>query len=290
MKLTTKFNLVLVPTLLVSGVLASYFSYDILQKNAEKEIIDRANIMMESALAMRSYTISEIRPLLALQMKRSFRPQAVPAYGATRIFEKLRENHPEYSYKEATLNPTNPRNRAVDWETDIVNQFKNNLDTKELFGQRQTPGGQSLYFARPIAIKKESCLVCHSTVDKAPEAMLKLYGEANGFGWKLNEIVGAQIISVPMSVPIEHAKQALERFIIILAAVFIAVLVIVNIMLRLIVTGPVENMAKLADEISMGNVDSPEFAETSNDEVSALGASFNRMRRSLDRAMRMLEE
>ncbi len=290
MNLTTKFNLVLVPTLLASGVIASYFSYDILQKNAEKEIIDRANIMMESALAMRSYTVDEIRPLLALQMKRAFRPQAVPAYGATQIFEKLRETHPEYSYKEATLNPTNPRNRAVDWETDIVNEFKNNLDTKELFGQRQTPSGKSLYFARPITIKNESCLECHSTVDKAPEAMLTLYGDANGFGWKLNEIVGAQIISVPMSVPIEHAKQALERFIIILSVIFSAVLIIVNIMLRLIVTGPVEHMSKLADKISMGDADLPEFDESRNDEVSTLGASFNRMRRSLDRAMRMLEE
>ena len=290
MKLTTKFNLVLVPVLLVCGIIASYFSYDILQKNAEKEIIDRANIMMESALAMRSYTVGEIRPLLALQMKRAFRPQAVPAYGATQIFAKLREAHPEYSYKEATLNPTNPKNRAVDWETDIVNEFKNNLDKKELFGQRQTPNGKSLYFARPITIKKEGCLVCHSTIDKAPESMLKLYGDANGFGWKLNEVVGAQIISVPMSVPIEHARQALERFIIVLSAVFITFLVIVNIMMGLIVTGPVKRMAKLADKISMGDMDSPEFSESNQDEISTLGASFNRMRRSLDRAMRMLEE
>jgi len=290
MKLTTKFNLVLVPVLLASGAIASYLSYDILEKNAEKEIIDRANIMMESALAMRSYTVGEIRPLLALQMKREFRPQAVPAYGATQIFEKLRDAHPEYSYKEATLNPTNPRNRAVDWETDIVNEFRNHGDTKELFGQRNTPSGMSLYYAKPITIKKEGCLVCHSTVDKAPESMLKLYGDANGFGWKLNEVVGAQIISVPMSVPIEHARQALERFVLILAIVFGAVLIIVNVMLRIIVTGPVNHMAQIGDEISMGKMDSPEFKESGKDEISTLGASFNRMRRSLDRAISMLED
>ena len=143
MNLTTKFNLVLIPTLLLGGTLATYLSYDILQKNAEKEIIDRAKIMMESALAMRSYTVGEIRPLLALQMKREFRPQSVPAYGATKIFEKLREAHPEYSYKEATLNPTNPRNRAVEWETDVVNEFINHPDRKEIFGQRNTPGSRS---------------------------------------------------------------------------------------------------------------------------------------------------
>ena len=226
---------------------------------------------MESALAMRSYTVDEIRPLLALQMKREFRPQTVPAYGATQIFATLRSTHPEYSYKEATLNPTNPRNRAVDWETDVVNEFINHPDKKHIFGQRVTPSGLSLYFAKPIAIKKEGCLVCHSTVDRAPESMLKLYGEANGFGWKLNEVVGAQIISVPMSVPIAHAQQALERFIIVLSVVFIAVLVVVNIMLRIIVTGPVRHMAGLADEISKGSTDTPEFNESGKDEISVLG-------------------
>jgi protein-histidine pros-kinase len=290
MNLTTKFNLVLIPVLLGSGVLATYFSFDILEKNAEKEIIDRAEIMMESALAMRSYTVGEIRPLLALQMKREFRPQSVPAYGATQIFETLRATHPEYTYKEATLNPTNPRNRAVDWETDVVNEFIKDPEKGELFGQRDTPGGRSLYYAKPIAIKKEGCLACHSTVDRAPESMLKLYGDANGFGWKLNEIVGAQIISVPMSVPIAHAQQALERFVIVLAVVFVAVLVIVNLMLRIIVTGPVKRMASVADEISKGGTDTPEFAESGKDEISVLGGSFNRMRRSLDRAMKMLEE
>jgi protein-histidine pros-kinase len=290
MNLTTKFNLILIPVLAVSGVLASYFAFDILEKNAEKEIIDRAEIMMESALAMRSYTVSEIRPLLALQMKREFRPQSVPAYGATQIFETLRTTHPEYTYKEATLNPTNPRNRAVDWETDVVNEFIKDPEKAEIFGQRDTPSGRSLYFAKPIAIQKEGCLACHSTVDRAPESMLKLYGEANGFGWKLNEVVGAQIISVPMSVPIAHAQQALERFVIVLGAVFVAVLIIVNLMLRIIVTGPVKRMASIADEISKGGTDTPEFAESGKDEISVLGGSFNRMRRSLDRAMKMLEE
>ena len=290
MKLTMKFNLVLIPVLLVSGVLATYFSFDILEKNAEKEIIDRAEIMMESALAMRSYTVGEIRPLLTLQMKRDFLPQSVPAYGATQIFETLRVTHPEYTYKEATLNPTNPRNRAVDWETDVVNEFIKDPEKMEIFGQRDTPAGKSLYYAKPIAIRKEGCLACHSTVDRAPKSMLKLYGEANGFGWKLNEIVGAQIISVPMSVPIAHAQQALERFLIVLGVVFAAVLIIVNLMLRLIVTGPVKRMASIADDISKGDTDTPEFEETGKDEISVLGSSFNRMRRSLDRAMKMLEE
>ena len=37
--------------------------------------------------------------------------------------------------------------------------------------------------------------------------MLDLYGIANGFGWKMNEIIGAQIVSVPMTVPIAARER-----------------------------------------------------------------------------------
>ena len=153
----------LILVLLASFGITGFSSYTILQKNARQEILDRASIMMEAALAMRKYTIGEVRPLLSVQIKRQFLPQTVPAYGATTTFNMLRDTHPEYTYKEATLNPTNPRDRAVEWENDIIRQFINNESLSELIGQRETPNGPSLYFARPIQIKQEACLGCHST-------------------------------------------------------------------------------------------------------------------------------
>ena len=76
----------------------------------------------------------------------------MPAYAATEQFNDLRKKYPDYSYKEATLNPTNPRDRATDWEADIVNQFRNGQGKGELIGERDTPTGRSLYLARPIQI------------------------------------------------------------------------------------------------------------------------------------------
>ena len=128
MKLVAKFNLVLVGVCSIGLAIAGYLSYNILQKNAREEVVQHAGMMMEAALAIRSYTVGEIRPLLKLQMTRTFLPQTVPAYAATQSFDKLRKNHPEYSYKEATLNPTNLRDRAADWEADIVQSFRNNPD------------------------------------------------------------------------------------------------------------------------------------------------------------------
>ena len=57
-------------------------------------------------------------------MKYSFLPQSVPAYSANEYFKQLRKKFPDYSYREATLNPTNPVNRATDWEADIVRYFR----------------------------------------------------------------------------------------------------------------------------------------------------------------------
>jgi HAMP domain-containing protein len=290
MKLTLKFNLVLILVFAIGLGVTGVLSWNILQDNARREVIERAGLMMEAALAVRSYTVSEIRPLLALQMTKEFLPQSVPAYAATQSFSKLREKHPEYTYKEATLNPSNPRNRAVDWENDIVQEFRNNPEHKEIIGVRDTPTGRSLYLARPMQVKHPGCLSCHSTVDAAPKTLLKKYGTANGFGWKMNEIVGARIVSVPMAVPLQKAEHAFRTFMGSLIGVFIAIIVILNLMLRAIVIAPVTKMSRIADEVSKGNMEAPEFSERGTDEISVLAASFNRMRRSLEKAMKLLED
>ena len=290
MRIVAKFNLILISIMLLALAGAAVVSYEMLHKNAEREVISHAGMMLQAALAIRSYTVGEIRPLLQEQMKYKFLPQSVPAYAATQSFNKLRENYPEYSYKEATINPTNPRNRAVDWENDIIRAFRNNTEREELIGVRNTPTGQSLYLSRPIRITKQSCLTCHGHVNAAPETMLNLYGSNNGFGWNMDEVVGAQIVSVPMSVPSHNADVAFIQFMGILFGIFVLMIILLNIMLRRIIIKPIIMMANQANEISMGNMSSPEFSESRKDELSILGASFNRMRRSLHKAMRMLEE
>ena len=187
-----------------------------------------------------------------------------------------------------SLNPTNPADRATDWETDVVRAFRSDDALPELIGVRETPTGPSLYLARPIKISNPNCLVCHSTPDAAPRPMLAKYGDSNGFGWELNEIVGAQIVSVPMQVPIAHARRAFTTFLSTLAAVFLVIVIVLNVMLRRIVISPVTRMAAIADDISKGANDTPEFDESGEDEIAVLSRSFTRMRRSLEKAMNML--
>jgi methyl-accepting chemotaxis protein len=289
MGLRLKFNLVLLAVFGLGLLASGYLSYTLLERNARDEVSRNAGLMMEAALAIRSYTIEQVRPNLELQLMRVFLPQSVPAYAATETLTALRKKYADYSYKEATINPTNPRNRAGDWESDLIQVFRDKPDTAELIGERDTPTGRALYIARPIQITNPACLTCHSTPEAAPATMLKLYGTAHGFGWKQNEIVGAQIVSVPMSLPISNARHTFLTFMASLAAVFALAFVVLNVMLTRIIVRPVSRMSAAADQVSIGNFEVPEFGDTGRDEIAQLGRAFNRMRRSLQTAMKMIE-
>jgi protein-histidine pros-kinase len=288
MGLRLKFNLVLIVVFLAGFAAAGFVSRQLLLENARQEVIRDARLMLEAAISVRTYTVEQIRPHLIKQLDEVFLPQTVPAYAATEAITHLRKKYKEYNYKEATLNPTNPRNRPADWEADLVNQFRADPAVKEIVNERLSSTGRSLFIAHPIQVGNPACLQCHSVPSAAPASMLKIYGEANGFGWKHNEVVGAQVVTVPMEVPLRNAERAFTTFMASLAAVFLAVFVVLNVMLSWMIVRPIRRMSDDADKISTGDFGVPEFTEKGKDEVAVLGSSFNRMRRSLEKAMQMI--
>jgi HAMP domain-containing protein len=290
LKLIWKFNIVLGVIFLLAFAVAAYVAHSVLQSNARDEILRTARLMMEAAGATRDYTNVQIKPLLETQLKYTFLPQTVPAFAATEQFNELRKKHADFAYKEATLNPTNPRDRATDWEADVINQFRLSPTTTEATGERDTPTGRTLFLARPIQVKSQACLECHSTVDVAPKTMLDLYGNANGFGWKLNDIIGMQVVSVPTAVPIARANEAFRTFMIMLALVFLLMILLLNAMLYLIVVKRVTRLSKVADQVSLGNMGAGEFRSKSKDEIGVLTDALGRMKTSVVQAMSMLED
>ncbi|HXW63754.1 MAG TPA: DUF3365 domain-containing protein [Burkholderiaceae bacterium] len=288
MKLLLKFNLVFLLLFLVGIGACGYITRNLLQRNAQEEIGENARLIMADAIAVRGYTIGQIKPLLDTQMKYTFLPQTVPAYAATEVLNELRKKYPEYSYKEAMLNPTNPRDRAVEWEADLINQFRNGTLKGEFYGERETPNGGALYFARPLKISDGACLLCHSTVEAAPRTMIDKYGPANGFGWNLEEIVGAQVVSVPTAVPLARADRAFKTFMFSLAGVLVTIGIVLNFLLYWMFVRPVTKISKLADRVSLGELDAADLEVRSGDEIQTLAESLARMRKSLAHAMKLL--
>jgi HAMP domain-containing protein len=288
MSLLVRINLALGAVFVAAALITGYACRSILEANAQREVFAQAGLMMDSALAIRDYTANEILPLLSERFPKDFPPQSVPFYAATQNFLRLRERHPEYTYKEATLNPMNPRDRPADWEGDIIQRFRNDAHTQEVVGERDTPIGKSLYVARPIRNEAE-CSACHSSPSAAPPTLIARYGSSNGFGWQNGEVVGAQVISLPLASATANADRVFRAFMISLAAVFAAVFAVVNAVLYLLVVRPMRQIARVADRVSLGDMSTEQFPRRGAREIASVTRSFDRMRKSLEKALRLLE-
>jgi len=250
MSLRLTFNLVLVAVFLLGIVCAGIYYQRHLEADAMDEVQHNSQVLMETALAIRSYTTDQIKPHLDPLNATRFLPQTVPAFAATETLHRLSDRYPGYDYKESVLNPTNPRDRASDWERNLIEQFRGDAVLKELTGVHGDGVEQSRYVARPITIRQVQCLVCHSTPDAAPATMRAVYGDDNGFGWTNGETIGMQLVRVPMLYPLEKAKRAFTTFMVSLAAVFGLMFVGLNIALTRLVIGPMAKINVRLEELA----------------------------------------
>jgi protein-histidine pros-kinase len=74
-----------------------------------------------------------------------------------------------------------------------------------------------------------------------------------------------------------------------LAGVFALIFLTLNLLLLKLVIRRVTRLSHVADELSTGNLDTPDFQESGEDEIAALSRSLGRMKKSLIKAMKMLE-
>jgi protein-histidine pros-kinase len=290
MGLTLRFNIILVACYLVGLGLCLWPFYQMSRREALEQLQSQIDVLRAEALAIRKYTSDEIQPLLDDQSAIQFLPQTIPAFSAQTVFRNFKSTNPQYFYKEAALNPTNPADLAKDWEPEVIEKLSANPQIDKDVSIRTNEAGPQFTVAYPMVIKDPGCLACHSTPDKAPASMVALYGANNGFGWKLNQTVVAQIISIPISVADAKVWRDLTLFVGITSAVFLVMLIVLQVLLNRYVIAPVNRMARVAEAYSMGEPAPTEFEYKGTDEVASLSRSFNRMRRSLDVAMKMLDK
>jgi hypothetical protein len=108
MGLRLKFNLVLLVVFVAGLGVTGYVSYELLHQNARDEVLRNAGVMMEASLSMRNYTVSQVRPNLAVDPDK-FLPQSVPAFGATEIMSLLQHSTLDHQLNPAFLENASPR-------------------------------------------------------------------------------------------------------------------------------------------------------------------------------------
>jgi HAMP domain-containing protein len=288
MGLRAKFNLMTLAAFCVGFLVAAIVLDLVAVKTARHQVLENSRIMMTAANGIRKYTTHDLVPLLPIEHDGKFVPENVPAFAAQTTLKNIQADFTGYIYREVALNPTNPIDRAQDWEADIIRLFRDDPTRQELTLERDTPIGPTLNLARPILVSDETCLTCHSTPSAAPAALTQTYGTANGFGWQLNETIGAQILSVPMRVPLKLARRLYITSLIALVGIFAIVLGVMNLLLHYLVIAPVKRVSAMAEAVSLGEEHVEPYVKPGRDEISLLSVAFNRMRESLKRALEML--
>ena len=120
--------------------------------------------------------------------------------------------------------------------------------------------------------------------------MIAVYGSANGFGWKEDAIVGAQIVSVPLSVPLANAERAYHRLLFFLVLTMLVALMALDAGVYWFVIRPLRVVSDTADRISRGEKNVAPVKIEGRDEIATVASSFNRMQLSLAKALKMFEE
>ncbi len=327
-KLGTQFNLILLLVFIV-GATTSWFALDfVMQKQAAAQVSAHATLLLQTMNSVRKYTSDNTGPELKdlhawvkqipepandakkaedlRKLKNSFISETVPGFSASTVFKNFRASNDEtkeFFYKEAAPNPTNMDDKADAFEAALVDRFESDPKATLLSDFRDMGGRKVFYIAAPMRVSKPSCLECHTTPDKAPPAMIAKYGSENGFNWKLNQVIAAQIVYVPAEKVLKQGRANTILVVLLFLGVFLFVILLINVLLRRGVISPLKHLATATEAISRGANELELFEQTPGgtelrgvskrrDELGTLADMFGFMTdkvRTREREMRMAQ-
>lgn len=238
--------------LLVSGSTIAMLSQH-LNAQAEQAVRERADIVLTSMQAVRNYTRDHVQPLLNKD-KTTFFQESIPNFAARTVFTDFQQQDAlleDFLYKEATPNPTNLDDLADAFEADIFSQLRNYVKAEPpvLSGYRSLGEKKLFYLAQPLIMNDFSCLECHGRVSDAPEYLVNMYGDRNGFGWKLNDVVAAQMVYVPADIIFARGRQNLLTVTKTLLGILGAFFVVINLLLWRTVVRPLRILTNTAKSV-----------------------------------------
>ncbi|MFZ5760194.1 MAG: c-type heme family protein [Thermodesulfobacteriota bacterium] len=256
-------------------------SYLLTERMALVEAKNKGQLILNSLAAHRSYFMDQQRPLVqALVEENRFYPELMSGFVVVRgIWDVFVRDNTGYRYKQATLDPRYPPNKADSDEAKMIEAFRRDSTLRQLEGLAEKEGERYFYLARPIRIDEQSCLQCHGDPADAPRDQIEIYGTERGYGWQLNETVSISVIYVSMQEALTRAQRTAGAvFLVGMACFFLALLVVVFFLDRHVIR-PIEYLGRRVEEISQGKNMQEGFRPDCDDEIAILARAIDHLRR-----------
>lgn len=262
-------------------------SYKFSVKIAMSDAREKGNIIFNYINAQRDFFRHEQRALiLELVEKDRFYPELMSGFVVTRAtWDRFKTSMPGYMFKQATIDPLWPDNKADQDELAIIDYFAKNSEAKRKEGRIHKAGEEYYFIAEPSKVDAKSCLVCHGDPKDAPKDQIEIYGTTNGYHWKLGDTVACFIVYIPIKQAMGTAVQSAGILVSIGAgAVLLALLGIGGFLSRSVVS-PILALSQRAEEISLGKNLDEKIDLGTRDEIGMLAQSVNRLRISVQKML-----
>ncbi len=289
MGIRSKFIVIITVLSLLATIAIGYTSYMLSQQNAIAEAKSKGEIIYNYIQASGKFFGKYQYPLIMEENtdKDLFVPELMSKFVVNRMeFEIFQETLEGYLFKQATLDPLWPDNKADDEEEKVIAYFEKNQKSMMKQGVMEKNGEKYFYTARPIRIEKAFCLTCHGDPADAPGDQRDIYGIENGYNWTMGSTVGTSIVYISIAKAMEDAKQSAIKIFSVGIACLLITIICIWIFLDRSVVSPIIRLSGAAKDISIGKNLCDSIHTDSKDEIGGLANSIDRMRISVNKLLK----
>jgi PAS domain S-box-containing protein len=183
--------------------------YRVGKEEAEKRVFKETEIYIAAVDATRTYVKDVLRPrMFDIIPADHFVVEAMStSFVGREVMHRVHERFKDFRYKRAALVPINPASKADALEADFIQRFNADPNLREWSGLVERDGRN--YYARLRAISAEAeCLRCHGDPGDIPPAIVDIYGnDPNRKAYRLDQVVGADIVYIPVDVVFARIKR-----------------------------------------------------------------------------------
>jgi PAS domain S-box-containing protein len=271
----TKFNIIAALLLAALFLCLAYNSYRREQALILTTAVDNARSIARQIIETRDY----LSGIVTSEPEHNY--GLVPQVAATRIAKRLTRGS-RYYVRQVSSRYRNPDNRPDDFETAQLTAFRDGK-AHEVWQVTGNDGKRALRYLLPMKAEP-SCLACHGGYDSAPRFVRERFPRGHfSYGYRIDEVIGAVSVSVPMDGLYREIGANLEHDLIYDGAVLLVYILVTGWLIRKTILTPVKSVAEsIADVARTGNF-SERLSERAKDEIGELIGSFNELMAELDR-------
>lgn len=279
MSIRVRFIVIIGVLSLVASVVLAYVSYQFSVKNAMADAQKQGAIVINMIHSSRMYFKKNQRPIVAeLVEEDRFYPEIMSGFVMTRgVWEIFEKRFPGYKFKQATLDPLYPPNKADIEETKLIAEFDADRKMKNSEGKMTKNGKHFYYFAKPVQVE-DKCLRCHGTPEEAPKDQIEIYGTESGYDWRKGQIVSTAIVYVPMDAAMVAAKKSATTLFAMGTAGIVLLMAVIWLFLSGGIVTPLAKLEAKTRQISLGKELDEDIGIHSKDEIGDLAKAIDRLR------------